>query len=78
MYVSKTRSHAAYLLHIGSHMREQVRLMNFGAEFHIDEGCFITELSNIPEDADASIARARVPLGVTTAGISSMEQPSAT
>ena len=36
------------------------------AEFYTDEGCFITELSNIPEDPDASIARARVPAGVTT------------
>jgi mannose-6-phosphate isomerase-like protein (cupin superfamily) len=47
-------------------MREQVRLMDLRAEFHTDEGCFITELSNIPEDADASIARARVLPGVTT------------
>jgi len=47
-------------------MREQVRVMNLRAEFHTDEGCFITELSNIAEDADASIARARVPPGVTT------------
>jgi len=47
-------------------MREQVRVMNLRAEFHADEGCFITELSNIAEDADASIARARVLPGVTT------------
>jgi len=47
-------------------MREQVRTMDLEAEFHTDEGCFITELSNIPEDADASIARARVPPGATT------------
>ena len=47
-------------------MREQVRRMDLRTEFHIDEGCFVTELSNIPEDADASIARARVPPGVTT------------
>ena len=40
--------------------------MDLRAEFHIYEGCYITELSNIPEDADASIARARVLLGVTT------------
>ncbi len=43
-----------------------MRLMDLRAEFHTDEGCFITELSNIPEDADASIARARVLPGVTT------------
>ena len=47
-------------------MREQVRRMDLRTEFHIDEGCFVTELSNIPEDTDASIARARVPPGVTT------------
>ncbi len=47
-------------------MREQVRVMDLGAEFHTDEGCFITELANIPEDADASIARVRVLPGVTT------------
>ena len=47
-------------------MHEQVRVMDLGTEFHTDEGCFITELSNIPEDADASIARARVRPGVTT------------
>jgi mannose-6-phosphate isomerase-like protein (cupin superfamily) len=37
-----------------------------GAEFLIEEGCFITELSNSAADPDASIARARVPPGVTT------------
>jgi mannose-6-phosphate isomerase-like protein (cupin superfamily) len=40
--------------------------MDLRAEFHTDEGCFITELSNTPEDAEASIARARVLPGVTT------------
>ena len=47
-------------------MREQVRVVGLRTEFKTDEGCFITELSNIPEDADASIARARVAPGVTT------------
>ena len=50
----------------GSRMREQVRAMDLRSEVHTDEGCFIAELSNIPEDADASIARARVPPGATT------------
>jgi mannose-6-phosphate isomerase-like protein (cupin superfamily) len=36
------------------------------AEFHISEGCFITEWSNTSDDPAASIARARVPPGVTT------------
>ncbi|MFK7815888.1 MAG: cupin domain-containing protein [Gammaproteobacteria bacterium] len=35
-------------------------------EFYIDEGCFITELSNTDDDPGLSIARARVEPGVTT------------
>lgn len=35
-------------------------------EFYTAEGCFITELSNTPNDPAVSIARARVPQGVTT------------
>ncbi len=35
-------------------------------EFFIDEGCYITELSNGEYDPEVSIARARVPTGVTT------------
>lgn len=35
-------------------------------EFYIPEGCYITELSNSPEDPGVSIARARVEPGVTT------------
>jgi mannose-6-phosphate isomerase-like protein (cupin superfamily) len=35
-------------------------------EFYIDEGCYITELSNSNEDSSVSIARARVEPGVTT------------
>ena len=35
-------------------------------EFFIDEGCYITELSNGEHDPEVSIARARVPSGVTT------------
>ena len=47
-------------------MREQVRPMDLRSELHTVEGCFITELSNVPGDSDASIARARVLPGVTT------------
>ena len=36
------------------------------AEFHTEERCYITELSNSERDPDASIARARVPVGITT------------
>ena len=35
-------------------------------EIYISEGCFVAEWSNTPEDPDVSIARARVPPGVTT------------
>ncbi len=35
-------------------------------ELFIDEGCFILELSNSPDDPQLSIARARVIPGVTT------------
>ena len=35
-------------------------------EFWFEEGCFITELSNTPDDPAVSIARARVPRGATT------------
>jgi mannose-6-phosphate isomerase-like protein (cupin superfamily) len=36
------------------------------AERYISEGCFISEWSNTPDDPAVSIARARVPPGVTT------------
>jgi mannose-6-phosphate isomerase-like protein (cupin superfamily) len=35
-------------------------------EFYTAEGCYITELSNTPDDPAVSIARARVLPGVTT------------
>jgi mannose-6-phosphate isomerase-like protein (cupin superfamily) len=35
-------------------------------EYYFEEGCFITELSNSPQYPDLSIARARVPVGMTT------------
>jgi mannose-6-phosphate isomerase-like protein (cupin superfamily) len=47
-------------------MQKPALLQKHPAEFPIDEGCFITELSNSKQDADLSIARARVPVGVTT------------
>lgn len=36
------------------------------AEYFFREGCFITELSNRPDDAVVSIAKARVESGCTT------------
>jgi len=36
------------------------------AEYWFEEGCFIHELHNVPDDPAVSIARARVPVGTTT------------
>lgn len=47
-------------------MRAEVKHAKNSNEFYINEGCFITELSNSAEDAEVSIARARVKPGVTT------------
>ena len=47
-------------------MQEAIRLMIPAAEFYIREGCFVNELSNIDADPEASIARVRVVVGVTT------------
>jgi mannose-6-phosphate isomerase-like protein (cupin superfamily) len=47
-------------------MQEAIKHQNLSNEFYTPEKCYITELSNTPEDPDASIARARVKPGVTT------------
>lgn len=47
-------------------MKPTVIKPNAGKEFFISEQCFILELWNMPEDADVSIARARVEPGVAT------------
>ena len=47
-------------------MKEAILKQNLSNEFYSPERCFITELSNTPDDSDASIARARVEPGVTT------------
>jgi hypothetical protein len=47
-------------------MKEAIRKQNLSDEFYAPEKCYITELSNRPDDPDASIARARVEPGVTT------------
>ena len=47
-------------------MQEEIRILDLSTEFYTDEGCFITELSNIDADPAASIARARVVPGMTT------------
>lgn len=47
-------------------MNAAIRKQNLDDEFFTEEKCFIVELSNTPDDPDASIARARVAPGVTT------------
>lgn len=47
-------------------MKEAIRRIDLSKEFYTAEGCYIIELSNTPDDADASIARARVAPGITT------------
>jgi len=47
-------------------VKEAVKRQDRSKEFYISERCYITELSNRPDDPDASIARARVEPGVTT------------
>jgi mannose-6-phosphate isomerase-like protein (cupin superfamily) len=47
-------------------MEPTVKIQDLQEEFYTDERCHITELSNTPDDPDASIARARVEPGETT------------
>ena len=47
-------------------MRELIRHLDPAAEHYLQEGCYINELSNGAEDPAVSIARTRVPPGVTT------------
>ena len=47
-------------------MKAAIRRQHLGDEFYTAEGCFITEVSNSSDDADASIARARLEAGKTT------------
>jgi mannose-6-phosphate isomerase-like protein (cupin superfamily) len=47
-------------------MNEAIKHINPVAEFYTPEKCHVIELSNTPDDPDASIAQARVAPGVTT------------
>lgn len=47
-------------------MNEAIKRIDLGAEFYTAEKCYIVELSNTPDDPEASIARARVAPGVST------------
>lgn len=47
-------------------MREAIRRINPDSEFPTPELCFVNELSNFEGDPEASVAKVRVPPGVTT------------
>ena len=47
-------------------MQAAIHHLNQDREFYTSEGCYITELCNVPTDKEASLARARVAPGVTT------------
>ena len=47
-------------------MKQGIRRLDLADEFYTSEGCYITEVSNSADDADISIARARLEAGKTT------------
>ncbi len=47
-------------------MKPEIKFCDLSSEYFFAEGCFITELSNSPDDPQLSIARARVEPGKTT------------
>ena len=47
-------------------MKAIIKKRDTADEFYTSEKCYITELSNVPEDPDVSISQARVEPGVTT------------
>jgi mannose-6-phosphate isomerase-like protein (cupin superfamily) len=47
-------------------MKPCIKKYDISREYFFAEGCFITELSNTPDDPEVSIARARVKPGKTT------------
>lgn len=47
-------------------MKSCIHKYDINREYFFQEGCFITELSNTPDDLEVSIARARVEPGKTT------------
>ena len=46
--------------------KEAIKRQNLSEEFYSPDNCYITVLSNSPEDPDLSIARVRLKPGVTT------------
>ena len=47
-------------------MTPLIKRLELDREYYFAEGCYINELSNAEHDPAVSIARARVPVGVTT------------
>lgn len=47
-------------------MKAVIKHQNLNEEFYTSELCFVTEVSNSPDDSEVSIARIRVEIGVTT------------
>lgn len=47
-------------------MNPAIRSVDPAAEFHTEEECHVLELSNVDDDPDCSLARARVAPGRTT------------
>ncbi|UCB55507.1 MAG: cupin domain-containing protein [Thiotrichales bacterium] len=47
-------------------MKQAIHRQNPADEFYFSEGCYIIEVSNSADDADVSIARARLEPGRTT------------
>ncbi|MDP6417068.1 MAG: cupin domain-containing protein [Gammaproteobacteria bacterium] len=55
------------MIQISEHaMNDYVKKFNAADEFYFKEGCFIVEMSNGSDDADVSIAQARVETGQQT------------
>ena len=53
-------------LSTGRFLKSCIKKFDISREYFFAEGCFITELSNTPDDPAVSIARARVEPGKTT------------
>ena len=53
-------------LSTGKFLKSCIKKFDISREYFFVEGCFITELSNTPDDPAVSIARARVEPGKTT------------
>ena len=53
-------------MEVTEQMKAAVRKFDSAGEYFFAEGCFITELSNTPDDPGLSIARARLEPGRTT------------